>query len=251
MPGLGRGHEGMPTSPGRRWLHLGQRAMPAPRRCGRSHRRYLRVDAGQDSYGAHREQHACSDPSDRACSDVGSQAGDERHRRHRGCQHSKRYEQPVLQQGGQGGKCTSTTAQIQTGMESLCPAAARTAAPTPARVNSTPTMRPYRRQACRSCRGAGRRWAAERLDTTGEGHKRGHDAAHSEHHTKPRGSIRLTPPEPDEAKAFFDQRGPPRSRRDRGRLVLSLPTLPFRGFIRSSHGSTARGSSPCRSREGC
>jgi hypothetical protein len=57
--------------------------------------------------------------------------------------------------------------------------------------------------------GAGRRWAAERLDTTGEGHKRGHDAAYSEHDAKPRGSIRLTPPEPHEPKIPRSARSSP------------------------------------------
>jgi hypothetical protein len=52
--------------------------------------------------GEHREQHACSDTGDRACRDLGNQAGHQRHQRHRGEQGSKRQKQAVLQQGGQG-----------------------------------------------------------------------------------------------------------------------------------------------------
>jgi Domain of unknown function (DUF4118)/GAF domain len=54
---------------------------------------------------------------------------------------------------------------------------------------------------------AGGRWATERLDPTGQGDERGHDAGHGEPDAKPRTGVRLTPSEPHEAKEPLDEHG--------------------------------------------
>jgi hypothetical protein len=108
-----------------------------------------------------------------------------------------------------GGKCNPTTAQIQTRNELALPGHGQDRRTNPGQGEFHPDDAVVSAPGLSVVQGAGRRWAAERLDTTGEGHKRGHDAAYSEHDAKPRGSIRLTPPEPHEPKIPRSARSSP------------------------------------------
>ena len=60
------------------------------------------MNASQGGKAEHGEQRARPDARDRAWSDIGDQAGDERQQRHRGQRHAERHKQPVLQQRRQG-----------------------------------------------------------------------------------------------------------------------------------------------------
>jgi hypothetical protein len=83
-----------------------------------------------------------------------------------------------------GKKCTPTTAQIQTGMKVILPGHGQDRCTNPGQGEFHPDDAAVSAPGLSVVQGAGRRWAAERLDTTREGHKRSHDAACSEHDAK-------------------------------------------------------------------